>query len=572
MQLKQSWLGACRVRISNKPNHAFAIALGVWLLILLPLNVTELTIDDIYHQQTLSSDRWGWWHSLFILFSGERAVIADAIVSLGFPWFTDPQLKIAFFRPLSTITHWVDSKLWPTKGELMHIHSIVWYGLVCALLFVFYRRLLLPGVAFLAAALFLIDFQHLVVIGWVANRNSLVAAVFTLIALLAHLNAVQRSDYRLSWLAAFAMLLALLAGEVGVASAGYLLGISIFLDPRNLLQRFLGLLPFGVLGSVWLLYYISNGYGVEHSGFYQGFLSGHYGTSLARIFYLAATFVGGAPTKVWPDAMLGPLPVVAIICLLVLPTVLWLLHPVLKENRAARCLLFGAVFALVPVANADVHERNLFLFGIGGHALLALILAHWWRERASIASGSARFRSVLCRILVLIHVILSPLATLGVMSVMLANADSRYALARNSEMGSGRDVVVIHSPKEHLVPTVIMQRKYLELPVPRATYVLDIGSEDVNVEREDAHAIRVKTNEHANADAARSQLLIRDFMRFPIPVAEAITYGDMQVLVHKLGNSGRPVDYTVRFVRELEMYDWLSWDESKFKLTTVTPP
>src|SRR5262245_22632556 len=34
-------------------------------------------------------------------------------VGLMLPWWTDPHLKISFFRPLSSLTHFVDERLWP---------------------------------------------------------------------------------------------------------------------------------------------------------------------------------------------------------------------------------------------------------------------------------------------------------------------------------------------------------------------------------------------------------------------------------------------------------------------------
>ena len=39
-------------------------------------------------------------------------------------WWEDPDAKLAFFRPLSALTHILDSALWPNSGVLMHLHTL----------------------------------------------------------------------------------------------------------------------------------------------------------------------------------------------------------------------------------------------------------------------------------------------------------------------------------------------------------------------------------------------------------------------------------------------------------------
>lgn len=44
------------------------------------------------------------------------------------PWWTDPQLKIRFLRPLSSLLMWVDHRVLVTP-LLGHLHSLVWFVL-----------------------------------------------------------------------------------------------------------------------------------------------------------------------------------------------------------------------------------------------------------------------------------------------------------------------------------------------------------------------------------------------------------------------------------------------------------
>jgi hypothetical protein len=59
-----------------------------------------------------------------------------------FPWWTSPGLRLAFFRPLSAISMWVDYQLWPNLPALMHLHSLLLYAALVAAATLLYRRLL----------------------------------------------------------------------------------------------------------------------------------------------------------------------------------------------------------------------------------------------------------------------------------------------------------------------------------------------------------------------------------------------------------------------------------------------
>ena len=53
----------------------------------------------------------------------------EKMMDLGLlPWWTYRNIKWAFWRPLAGLTHVVDYWLWPNRAELMHAHSLVWFG------------------------------------------------------------------------------------------------------------------------------------------------------------------------------------------------------------------------------------------------------------------------------------------------------------------------------------------------------------------------------------------------------------------------------------------------------------
>ena len=97
----------------------------------------------------------------------------------GLPWWTQPDWKLRFFRPLTSLTIWLDHSLHGTWAPGYKLTSLIWYTALLILVYALYRVLDLPkGTALLALALFAVAECSLKPVGWVANRNSLLAVFF----------------------------------------------------------------------------------------------------------------------------------------------------------------------------------------------------------------------------------------------------------------------------------------------------------------------------------------------------------------------------------------------------------
>ena len=109
-------------------------------------------------------------------FAGHDPATIQPLVDAGmFPWWTDPAVKLAFWRPLASFTHLVDWTLWPGAPWAMHLHSLAWFGLALAAAAALYRRLIGGWTAGLATLLYALDDAHGPAVGWIANRNAMVA-------------------------------------------------------------------------------------------------------------------------------------------------------------------------------------------------------------------------------------------------------------------------------------------------------------------------------------------------------------------------------------------------------------
>src|SRR5690349_11608229 len=107
--------------------------------------------DDLGHRQFLldhlaSAASPGTWWNMFDL------RLTPALVEFGYvPWWTSPELQMAFLRPLATISQYGDYLLWPTHPALMHLHNIILYvGIVVVAARLYQRFLSVPWCAGIA--------------------------------------------------------------------------------------------------------------------------------------------------------------------------------------------------------------------------------------------------------------------------------------------------------------------------------------------------------------------------------------------------------------------------------------
>ena len=86
---------------------------------------------------------------------------AAALIEQGLlPWFTDPELKLRFWRPLSSATLAIDSFLFGRNAVLAHVHSLGWLVVLVTAASRLYQRWFPAPVALLASLLFAFSGVH----------------------------------------------------------------------------------------------------------------------------------------------------------------------------------------------------------------------------------------------------------------------------------------------------------------------------------------------------------------------------------------------------------------------------
>ncbi|PRP92161.1 hypothetical protein ENSA5_51080 [Enhygromyxa salina] len=472
----------------------------VWVVLALAfvLSVPSLGVgllgDDLPQAEFLSAQREGastqpWW-DMFVLVSGPQAH-NEALRTLGqLPWWTAPDLRVAFFRPLTVVTHLLDHLCWPRAPWLMHLHSVAWYLAACALVWVVARRLssnaTAAGVASLAYAA---AFGHHVPVAWLAHRNGLVSAVFSLLTILAHDRWRRDQDKRAGWLAPVALVAALLAGEAGVVTLTFVTAYALVLDPGSRQSRALSLIPSVAVVIAWRAAYDLLGYGAVDSGAYLDPV----GDPAAFLAELPPRYLALSAFSVSPP-VIHQIPV--LLWWLVTLVLLGLLAVfVARVNRP--CARFGVLAAglgCIPLTASLPFERLLILTSFGVALAWGELIDAWLLGRST--KWLARAGAVL---VVAVHLVASPLAFFVRSLDFRALHEVEDTFQKKAWPGTpemeGKTVVVVHTFHYLGVEYLLRSLRADGRPAPAELWVLHAGSEPPDIERLDDHTLELRAGQ-----------------------------------------------------------------------------
>ena len=494
---------------------------------------------------------------LFTFVSGDPAQRALLLEEGVFGWWMAPDFRMSFWRPLSSLTHVLDHRLWPRSSVLAHAHSMLWFVALLAVVAALYRRFHVPWIAHMALVLYAVDDARGWVLGWTANRNALVAATLAFAALVAHDHA-RRDGWRPgTWLGPALFGAALLGGEAALALTGYLFAYALFLDSGPLARRLLRLWPYAALAGAWLLAYQALGYGTTGGGMYLNPLDepALYLRALAeRLPVLLAAQVGVSLSDVWvvlPTSAQIAAYTVAVLGLVVFAV---LIAPLWRRLPACRFWALGTVLSLPPVCATFPMDRLLVFAGVGAMAVIAVVFAEWTQGGAFALLPRARDAMVSTAVvlLALAHLVLAPvLLPLRVLTVGLAAGmgETLEASIPTDEAIRGRTLVILSSSAELTTLPPWMQREVFGVPRPRRMRVLASCFGELRVSRLDATTLRVRP-ERGFLDNELLRM-VRGLSR-PFRPGDEIALSDLRVWVREVTADGRPAEVDFAFGVPLE--------------------
>lgn len=302
-------------------------------------------------------------------------------------WWKAPDLQLSFFRPISAGLVLVDNALFGNHTALWHAHQVGWWLLLVGLVRNIFKAALPRRAGFLATLAFIFDEGHSLPIAWLANRNAVVASVFALSALIAHVRWRKGGGPR--WLAASlaANVLAFGAGEAALGGLGFLLAWEALVAQEEWRARLRALAPQGVVVATWAALYRGFGYGTHGSGSY--FDPGTETLSWAwnapgRALALLGQATIRAQVDLWYLQDIYRPALIAAGALGVAWWV-WFIRQYRAEEPARwygiRWLVAGALLAMVPVLSTFPASRLMLLPSVGAAAVIGAVVDHVYRRR-----------------------------------------------------------------------------------------------------------------------------------------------------------------------------------------------
>jgi hypothetical protein len=539
-------------------------------------------LDDYFHRTILLErsrfrDLLGPPSEMFRFFRGDPER-TGRLMDIGLlPWWTDPRLKAEFLQALTVLTHRLDYALWPDSPVLMHAHSLLWLGAAVAAAAAFYRRMFgATRIAGVAALLFAVDDARGATVGFIANRNVLVAATFGFSALIAHDRWRRDGSRPAGLLAPILLLAALFSKEEGVGTCAYLAAYAMFVDPGGRWRGCLALWPYAAGVVVWGGLRSYWGYGVRDVGLYIDPLTdtGRYLT--AAVGRLPILLLGQwSPIPADLSVVMRPPVSTAFswFAAAFLGVLLLAMAPLLRRDCLARFWATGMLLGAIPVSATFPMDRLLTFVGLGAAGLLAQF---WWFVfAAESAPSDPRWRvmaKVVAWFLVAVHAIIAPIA----LPFRAANpVGPRWVETRfyvQTPLGSSlgdRTVVIVNAPSPVNASYLILLRELDGRSVPRHMRVLAPAIPSVTIRRLDERTLAIRPR--------------GGYLRWPLDqvfrserrgfvMGEQVRLTGMTVTIGSLTADGRPEEATFRFDVPLESPSllWLCYRGGGFE--PFTPP
>lgn len=403
------------------------------LLLHLPSFALGFFADDRVHQLALEGHMpVSPWNLFDFGTAADWESLEDPVG--GFPWWTSPDWKVRFFRPLASATMVLDHALFGSDPAGYHVTSLAWFAALLVAAHALHRSLgLSRGTAVLAVLGLAVSQATVLPVGWIANRNAVIAATFTagaVAAVGAHRRLGRGGSATLALALAF---LACLAKESGVAAFALVALRAALLEreaPRGWVRAVVAAAAGCSLAYVAGL--AAAGYGTR-SVFYATPWSDptRYAANLVLLLATAPlTFVPPVPTD-----LVGMVPrfggrIAAVAALAALPVVAGIAR-CLRGDRVAAFLAAWTCVTILPEAGATPSDRLLLAPAVGATALLALTIARTV-PRAAGASRLVRFAG---GALLVSAFGVETLATLGTQAVIAASAEGTLSKVVTAEIG-----------------------------------------------------------------------------------------------------------------------------------------
>jgi len=472
--------------------HAVGLSCVVAALLALPTLTSPLLLDDLVHRAMLLGRLPGvHWSPLELYdFIGASSRTADALRDSGsVPWFAADDLKLRFFRPLSSALLAAEAGLDERWIWLARLQSLLWLLACLTLAAALYRRFLSRPCAALATLIYAVAPGHAMPVSWIAARYALVCTAFGLLSVWLHVRAREDGWQPGYWLSPAALAVGLLAGETALGAVALVAAWEVFGSRDPLPRRVRGAAPIAIVTLAYLAVYVLADYGAAGSGVYVGAGDGWDGAALLglRVLILVAELVTATPSDAFGP---GP-PAIEIAGAawgVVAAGAAWAVWRASRDHiprrgRSNACwMIAAAAAATLPGTFGSLGGRVLPLALVPASAVVAMLIVGAWSTAVSARVHATR-RWLLAAaggLLVAGHLVLAPVVRLGVGLTLTRIAAETYDQAARAPSCPG--VMVIVAAADPTIATYVPALLTLWDRGPERLRVLSMAPSDHRIE------------------------------------------------------------------------------------------
>lgn len=558
--------------LARSPTFWLRLAPALGALVSLTVFQFDFFMDDLL-QLAVVQGLWdgprGQWE-LFTFGAGDASIMRPYLENGPMPWWTLPELRLAFFRPLASLLAHFDVWAFGQNAALFKLHSIAWYAALIAAFASVARRTLALPVAALAAVLFAVDDVHWMPVAWWANRNALVATLPTVLGLGAYVRWAQDGWKPGAWLAPMGLAVGLCGGEMALSSLAYPVAFEVFASRDEFKKRALRLAPLFAVVAVWAGLYRTWGFGAYGSGIYVDpgaspltYLS----LAFPRAMALASSQFFALSSDLWL-AVPALHPVYLLLGLAasagVVAGLVWLKGRVdPQEHRHVVAWSAGATLAVMPQLATFPTDRLLLMPSLGAAVWVASMLHALSKETAKAPRWVRGALITLHLVLPLGPWLLNPRA-LGKISSLHNHA---VAAAFATPRPTSDRVVIVNAPDPVVAFYSDFARSYLGLGRASTQWALSFAPYDHRLTRVSDRALELEVLGGRMLESVFEQLVRSP--DFPLPVGHTTTFKGLSVEVLEVAG-GLPTRIRATFDAPLESHDFLTFAHGV--LTPLTLP
>lgn len=546
--------------------------LVAFALLILPIFFSGFHSDDFFQLLLLRGDSVIERHgdgSLFGLFSFIDTVPAhrQQLQLYGvLPWFASDDFYFRFWRPLSELTHFIDFVIMPGQAWFAHLHSMVWFLILsyCVYQLAYVLTHYNKHIASLAWLIFLLDGQHVANIAWIANRNALIAAVFSVVSLLFYIHWVNTHKKRFYIVSVLMFALALLSAEMALGIVAYLFFYALIVQRASFAVIAKQASAYVVVLVLWFGVYRYYHYGVNTAvGLYINPIT----ETLNFVFMLIQRIPIYISSSILPipagffwvsDSMiLGMKWLVLLLASIVTMFLSYAIFRFKSSNHRLTFLVISAIFCLIPVCTTLTQDRLALLQTVGMDIALAWVTILW------LAYTKSRYLTWLAQALIVIHLVLSPIHLL-LGSVYLAwaakNIEANAMLIDNAL--HNKVMVVIRAPIGEAVSLIGIRAVHFA-ENPQQLFWIANNESEVQVKQESTRSLLI-TKPMGFASGLESTF--RSIAAQPFYVGQNISIGDITVEIVRLNQHSYPVQVRLTFEQNMDSgrYVFYSYQHNQF--------